>query len=448
MLDTGIDVPEVVNLVFFKLVRSKTKFFQMLGRGTRLCKNLFGPGQDKQYFNVFDYCQNLEFFGQNPAGVESASCPALGAMIFENRLVLHQDLGAEGPRGDAALQTLRGEVADALHQEVAAMNPDNFLVRPHRRIVERFAVRTAWDSLTPEDYGLLVRSVPGLPAELPAEEETAKRFDLLLLRTQLAVLKHEPGYPRLKGQVQEIVGRIAEKKDVPMVAEQLPLILEVETDEWWTNVTLPMLESVRRRLRSLVQFIDKSERRIVYTNFEDEIGPAMVREVGPVYGGVDTEQYRQKMRRFLANHLNHIAVNKLRMNKPLTPMDLDELDRLVFQTAELGSREDFLRVFGDERKVSELIRSLVGLDRKAAKDAFADFLAGSKLTADQIRFVDFIIDYLTENGVMLAERLFEPPRTDFHPAGLGGMFTDDQATRIVDILRAVQQNASGEASAA
>lgn len=142
------------------------------------------------------------------------------------------------------------------------------------------------------------------------------------------------------------------------------------------------------------------------------------------------------------------GISKLRMNKALTPLDLEELNRLVFQTSDLGSKEQFERTFGAERSVSELIRSLVGLDREAAKQAFAEFLDGLRFNADQIRFVNFIIDYLTKNGVMPPERLYQPPCTDFHPAGLDGVFGDDDATRIVTILKEVRQNALPGASAA
>jgi type I restriction enzyme R subunit len=99
MLDTGIDVPEVVNLVFFKIVRSKTKFWQMVGRGTRLCKDLFGPGEDKQNFYVFDFCQNLEFFSQNPNFVESSTAEPLEQAAVQARLQAHLQLDAKLTRG-------------------------------------------------------------------------------------------------------------------------------------------------------------------------------------------------------------------------------------------------------------------------------------------------------------------------------------------------------------
>ncbi len=441
MLDTGIDVPEVVNLVFFKLVRSKTKFWQMIGRGTRLCKDLFGPGRDKQFFYVFDYCQNLEYFSQNPDGVEGESPKSLAALVFLHRLELHKDT-SEPAATDAAIKVLRSEVADELHREVAAMNVENFLVRAKRRTVERFRERQAWEALSPGDYAHVGDDLAGLPTQLDPEDESAKRFDLLLLRTQLAVLNHEPRYDRLREQVIEIAGALTEKRDIPMVAAQLPLILDLQTDAWWENVTLPMLEQVRKRLRDLVKFIDKARRNIVYSDFEDEIGPGAEVDVGGLAAVIDAAEYRRKMLAFIEEHRNHLAIRRLHMNEPLTPSDVSELERLLYESSGLGTKADFEQAFGPQRGLGEFIRGIVGLDRAAAQGAFAEFLDGSRFAAEQIRFVQHIIEHLTRNGVMDPGLMYEPPYTDANPNGLDGVFGDEQAGRIVRLIQQVNENAA------
>ena len=118
----------------------------------------------------------------------------------------------------------------------------------------------------------LSHEVAGLPSELDPEDEEAKRFDLLMLNLQLALLRSEPGFARLRDQVKEIAGLLEEKSAIPMVREQMALIQDVQTDEWWQDVTVPMLEGVRRRLRDLVKLIEKQKRKPVYTDFEDEMG--------------------------------------------------------------------------------------------------------------------------------------------------------------------------------
>src|SRR4030095_3818652 len=215
MLDTGIDVPEVVNLVFFKLVRSKTKFWQMVGRGTRLRPDLFGPGQPKEFFSIFDYCQNLEFFSQNPETTDGALGESLGKQLFTSRLevisaidrklggaaghVEHVQEPAVSYDVDRAMteEHLRHELAELLRAQVAAMNLNNFIVRPKRRLVEKYAKSEAWSVLNEEDFGVLVRDVAGLPSELVDEDEEAKRFDLLMLRLQLSLLRADPGLERM-----------------------------------------------------------------------------------------------------------------------------------------------------------------------------------------------------------------------------------------------------------
>jgi len=228
MLDTGIDVPEVVNLVFFKLVRSKTKFWQMVGRGTRLCPDLFGPGKDKALFYLFDYCQNLEYFGQNPETTEGALGASLGKRLFTARLELigvldkqsdavtgnrvqEQPMAYLEPRTDAQV---RHDTADRLHSEVAAMNVDNFVVRPKRRVVEKYAEPAAWRALSAEALTELTNEVAGLPSELDPEAEEAKRFDLLILNLQLARLRSEPSFARLRDQVKAIAGLLEEKSAI------------------------------------------------------------------------------------------------------------------------------------------------------------------------------------------------------------------------------------------
>ena len=225
MLDTGIDIPEVANLVFFKLVRSKTKFWQMVGRGTRLCPDLFGPGQDKEQFYLFDYCQNLEYFSQDIPATEGSVADSLGKRLFNARLELiatldHQGVEAEsGKLGEPAStygdpetnDAVRRSLADLLQREVTAMNLDNFVVRPRRRLVEKYAKSESWVSLPAEALTELSHEVAGLPSELDPENEEAKRFDLLVLKLQLSLLRHEPGFGRLCDRVKQIAGLLEEK---------------------------------------------------------------------------------------------------------------------------------------------------------------------------------------------------------------------------------------------
>jgi type I restriction enzyme R subunit len=265
MLDTGIDVPEVVNLVFFKLVRSKTKFWQMLGRGTRLCRDLFGPGEHKQNFFVFDFCQNLEFFSQNPAGGEGATAESLTTRLFKARLDLIGELDKRGEEGKTAqespprsygghptLAEMRESTATLLNERVANMNVDNFVVRPQRQFVERYAKPEAWKSLVADDYDTLAHRVAGLPSQLTDEDEEAKRFDMLVLRAQLSILQARPDFAGMRQKIQSIAEKLEDEMAIPAIKAEAALIHAVASDEWWEDVTVPMLETARKRIRALV----------------------------------------------------------------------------------------------------------------------------------------------------------------------------------------------------
>lgn len=455
MLDTGIDVPEVVNLVFFKLVRSKTKFWQMVGRGTRLCRDLFGPGQHKEYFYLFDYCQNLEYFSQNPETTDGALGASLGKRLFTTRLDLIGELDkrtevgrgtglgeqAQPPHGHPETDAeVRGLIAGLLHKEVAAMKLDNFVVRPRRRVVEKYVRPEAWDKLSSDARSELAHQVAGLPSELNPEAEEAKRFDLLVLNLQLALLRSEKRFERLGEQVKEIAGLLEEKAAIPMVRDQMAFIQEVQTDEWWQDVTVPMFEGLRRRLRDLVKLIEKVKRSPIYTDFEDEMGGETEIVLPGVAGGTDYAKFRAKVRAFLREHQDHIAIHKLRMNKPLTAADLGELERMLVESG-VGAAELIQRAAEESQGLGLFVRTLIGLDRSAAKEALAGFMAGKTLSASQIEFVNLIVDHLTEHGVMDATLLYESPFTDLTPRGPDELFSSAQVDELMAALAAVKASA-------
>ena len=442
MLDTGIDVPEVANLVFFKPVYSKIKFWQMIGRGTRLCPGLFGPDDDKRDFRVFDFCFNFDFFDEHPDGIEAKDAVPLGVRIFRARVRLlahvrrELDLDPDARMADS----LTGE----LHDEVAAMNRDNFIVRMHLEAVNRFREREAWEGLAGPDFEVLRSEVAGLPSAIEQDDVESRMFDLTALRMQLALAEgDETEFERHRRLVVEIAGMLEEKSAIPAVKAQLGYLAAVQETGFWDGMVLDGLEDLRLRLRGLVPFLDAKERKIVYSNFQDEI--VSVRErPGLDMPKMTGAQYEKKVTDYLRNHLDHLVVRRLRTNQPLTAADLKGLESTLVEIGEEDGKTLFAGLLArtESPSLAHFVRSLVGLDRQAAQAAFSGFLADRSLTPPQIRFIEMVIDQLCARGVVEAKALYEPPFTSLHAEGPDALF-GGKAEVIEGVFEALRRVNSG-----
>ncbi|MGA1263343.1 MAG: type I restriction-modification enzyme R subunit C-terminal domain-containing protein, partial [Prochlorothrix sp.] len=292
----------------------------------------------------------------------------------------------------------------------------------------------------------LAASLASLPSGQPQGDSLAKEFDLLCLKLQLALLKTSSSYERLRDRVRDSLSQLETKPDIPMIGAQLIFIQEVQAESWWTDVTPPLVEDLRRRIRDLVKFIDRKQQATVITDFADELGEVQIITVPTHQTGFSPYQYRRKVEAFIRQNENHITIAKLKRNVPLTEADLTALEAMLFSAAEVESRDRFEEVFGKTKSLKLLIREIVGCDRAAAKAAFARYLQDTTFSANQIRFVETIIDFLTQNGFMDPGLLYEPPFTDSHPEGLDGVFGDDDADQIVSIIRSFNASADADFS--
>jgi type I restriction enzyme R subunit len=330
---------------------------------------------------------------------------------------------------------VRDGLATELRTEISGMSLDNFLVRPHRRYVEKYSSGDAWGEVDADARHELIEHVAGLPSAVMDDDLAAKQFDLVVFRTELALLRVDPAFSGLRSRITEIASLLEELGNVPMVASEMALILEIQTDEFWQDITLPMLETVRRRLRPLVKLIEYKKRLLVYSDFEDRSDAGADIAVVGIPIGTDMDAFRRKARVFLKHHENHIAVLKIKRNEPLTPTDLKELERIFL---EAGVDETALDALQADGGLPRFVRTLVGLDREAAKRAFTQFLANRRLNAHQLEFVDLIIDHLTARGVMDPALLYESPFTDFNSKGVEGLFEHEDVVRLVQALRSTE----------
>lgn len=441
MLDTGIDVPEVLNLVFFKIVRSKTKFWQMIGRGTRLCKDLYGPGKDKQFFKIFDFCQNLEFFRDNFKTSSGSSAESLETRLFKTRLELITLIDSrKGSSGAEEEMLLRDEYSNHLHAIVAGMTLDNVIVRPKRKFVEKYSKSDSWKVINSVDAAEIANELSNLPTQLQDVEEEAKRFDMMLLRAQLCVLIGDQAIAKYKKLIQSIAAALEQQESIPAIRAQMVLLQSIVTVEWWEDVTVTMLDEVRKKLRLLIKLLPKSERPIVYTDFDDNITGADTVDLPLITSGLDYERFKVKTRDFLKSHEDRLAVYKLRTNKPITATDVAELESILLEQA-AGDKHLIDQAKQTTGGLGLFVRSLVGLERGAAMEAMAEFMNDVNATSTQLAFITMIVDFLTVDGAIDAGRIYGTPFTGIAATGPDAVFNEAKVERLFTVIEEIRQRA-------
>lgn len=440
MMDTGIDVPECVNLVFFKKVRSKAKFWQMIGRGTRLCKGLScidqidGEYTDKRRFLIFDYCGNFEYFRQHKEGYETRETKTLSENIFGKQVRLMMAL-QESTFADADYQAWRKELAETCHGQVANLKRELIAVKMRLRYVEKYQKEDAFAHISDLDKGELEREIAPL-AFLDDPDEFAKRFDNFMYGLMLAHLEQMPSFKYAKKQLCDMAALLEKKVTIPQIKEKLPLIREIGTDAFWEAKDLLLFEKVRKELRALIQFLDEGEKKHqIITKLTD---PVTEQQEGvQMEAAYDFEDYRAKVNRYVNDHGDTLAIHKLTHNIPLSQGDYQELERIL--TSELGSREDYIREFGDT-PFGLLIRKIAKLDHEAAMAAFSAFINDQSLNQKQIAFVHKVIQHIELNGYMENPAELTKPPFD-KPISFLKLFDAKTQKELVDTINTVRENA-------
>lgn len=432
MLDTGIDVPEVVNLVFFKKVRSKTKFWQMIGRGTRLRKDLFGPGQDKEYFLIFDYVSNFEFFRENLKGIEGNVAVSLTERLFNLRVEIIKELQTLDYQEKAYINH-RNRLINELLTEVRKLNEENFQVRMNIKYAHKFQSGDIWEALTNSDVRELKEEVA--PLIIPDEDdEMGKRFDNVMYTIELAYLTARKATKPIRAVI-DTAEKLSEKGTIPEIVNNRELLINVQTTKFWDEATIFELEEVREVMRELVQFLEKETKKPYYTNFQDTFD--VIVDGTPIYGSNDLRNYQKRVNQYLKEHQNEMAIFKLRHNKPLTKDDVAFLKNVLWN--ELGTQADYENEFGDT-PITKLVRQVVGLDRGAVNAAFSEFLSDERLNATQIKFVKLIIDYVVAKGYLEKQDLQQDP---FRTLGsVSELFEDNiqDVRKILSIIDDINEN--------
>ncbi|MDQ7015480.1 MAG: DEAD/DEAH box helicase family protein [Gammaproteobacteria bacterium] len=440
MMDTGVDAPRVVNLVFFKAVKSATKFWQMIGRGTRLCPDLFAEGEDKTHFQIFDFCQNFEFFDLNPEGIEAQQVRSLTQRIFSAKLALAL-LIREQPESDEPQRALAERFISELHQSVAQLDQERFVVKAKLRSVVKFSEKKSWQSISKSDQLEITTDVSALMLPNEDEDELARRFDLLILAYQLALLDGSHSTSGFLDKINTTAGALLKKQNIPAVKMQHEMLKKLQTEPFWQAININRLEEVRVALRDLMKYLDRESRINVVTEFEDTLDQreAVIHDVvAPAYGRL--MNYKERVASYVREHKDHLVIQKLQRNKPITEQDIQTLEGILFDRATLGSKQDYREQFGD-KPLGQFIRGIVGLEQNAAQAAFADFLQAGQFSGDQMTFLKHIIQHLRINGMIDKQRLRQPPFTNLHEKGVLGLFSTADVVKMVKVIDEVNENA-------
>ncbi len=435
MLDTGIDVKEIVNLVFFKRVRSKIKFWQMIGRGTRIRPDLFGIGKHKKFFYIFDYLGNFEFFRENKNGIEAGASTSIQANIFTKRikLIFHmQDVVFM----DEEYQTLRSALIDEVLQQINSLSPDRIDVKLKRKFVDKYTSKEAFNCLTEQDKADLIGNIADL-VTITDNDDKAVEFDNLMYGLMLSQLEGTRSFTRLKNITTSKANiLLAKKATMPQVKDKISLLKEIVDDKFWSETDILSFEKIRLELRHLMKFAVTEGNKAIYTNLKDEeLERTELKEFEMSY---DLEDYNKKVNKYIEENKNTIAIHKLRNNIPLSQEDYKTLEKIL--TGELGSKEDYEKSYKDT-PFGLLVRKIAKLEREATLKAFSSFINEHNLNVSQIEFVNKVIDHLERHGfIESASDLIKPPFEK--PQSFVKLFDADKQKKLVQIINEIKDNAT------
>lgn len=440
MMDTGVDAPRALNLVFFKEVKSYSKYWQMIGRGTRKCPNIFGQGLDKEFFLIFDICGNFEFFEEFPNGYEGSTAKPLSQQLFEGQLEIIITI-QNSQEVTESHELIAKEYTNTLHQKIIELDQSRFEVKKHLEFVLKYSNRENWNSLNQSDILDIQTHLSHLIAYTEDKDEFAKQFDRLIYQLQLALLKQSKRQVLLIQNISNIGELLFVKRNIPAVGQHIETINKIKTAEYWSTISLDKLEQLRTELRGLIQFLkDDDKVKPVYSDFEDELIEANVKETDILASYTRLQSYKDRIESFIRKNRTHLVIDKLYKNIPITPSELELLEQFLMQEAE--SKERLFKEY-EEQPLGMFVRKILGLDIEAANKHFAVFIQEENLNANQITFVNTIIDYLNKNGILDTKMLTQSPFNTQNDNGIIGIFQDedDKIHKIINLLKVVNQNA-------
>ncbi|RXG30671.1 DEAD/DEAH box helicase family protein [Leeuwenhoekiella marinoflava] len=451
MMDTGIDAPSCVNLVFYKPVKSYSKFWQMIGRGSRLRPDLFGAGEDKTHFLIFDLCGNFEFFNENPEGIETSSQKSLTEILFGLRLRLAEYLKSNQFIDDKSLQDFRTELLDGLHRDISTLDLERFDVKMKLEIVHEFGNdnREVWNHLSKRDVKRIEDELASLVKPQKGDTDLARYYDKLLftlITKRLETPNSEEYMNSFMIPISKVVStskKLLKKTTIPAVKSKEALIKLPLEEDFWKVEGIVHLEKLRKGVRELVKYIDPIDQRYVTTDFADYIiedkivAGGMASEGDPIYAPSPFQNNVYRLEELIRKNEDHITIARIRKGETITKEELEVLENILFTGG--IEKEAIEKELGTQFSLVKFIVSLMGLSPEKVDATFAKFINDFRLNAIQIEFLDTIKKFLTTNGTIEPSKLYDSPFKNFHSMGIDGVFTEKQADVIFKIVEDFNQ---------
>ena len=404
MLDTGIDVPEVLNLVFFKPIKSKIKFWQMIGRGTRLCKDIYGKGMDKDQFYIFDCCKNFEFFEENERGIETGNTISLTEKIYSLKLDIITALESLEYQSQEEYKQYRNELVDEFIIKINGLNRNSFITRSKSVYIEKYSSKNNWNHIDYINYNEIKENLISIFIN-EDNDEYAKRFDNLVYGVQVGRMKSK-NIKQQSSLLAELIENLKKLGTIPQIVAKKELIMFASDEEYWQKADFFEIERARKELRDLIKFIDNPPKKLWLIDIKDDLTIIEDNDDSKITSTSDFNNYKKKVTNFLTGNLDNLIIYKIKHNELLNESEKKDLERIMFE--ELGNNHEFVQTFGN-KNVIQVVRNIVGLDQETANSIFSKYINDNRLNSKQIQFIKLLISYVIKNGTISIEVLTEDP---------------------------------------
>jgi type I restriction enzyme R subunit len=409
-------------------------FWQMIGRGTRLKPDLFGPGKDKKIFRIFDHWGNFERFEMGYRPAEPTQSKPLLQLVFEERVLL----------AETALRmsevAIFDEVIELIAKDIEALPEESVSVREKWREKRAVGVPATLKAFAPTTVAMLRQVIaPLMQWRNIRGLSDAYALDLLMARTQIALLRKSADVANLKIDLLDRLSPL--QMHLNQVREKAEVIKRVKSDEFWNGVTVADLESVRKPLREIMHHRDRQSAAPLPAKIidvtEDAAGIQTNRRATSLKT-VDMKAYQQVVEAELKRHFDtNPTLRKIRAGEAVSDIDIQDLVSLVLIQSPNASRDVLEEFFADTALPLDFaIRSIVGLDPEAVAARFSEFARRHPgLSAKQTRFLGLLQNHIARFGSVTLDRLYEQPFTVVDADGFDGVFEKpEEIDDLLDIL--------------